>query len=117
MQDNHIRITINLSGNNAVSFATKYGWMEKQSLVIDAIDINDAAETATLVLRDLDVRPFENCSSNEDFVLEANVIISDMITRISEVELVSNEYREIGIETNAMCISIKFEGTYQVHFT
>lgn len=113
--DQHIRVVISVESNERVSFITKYGWVESKSITIDAIDLEQAKEKTVDFLNDLEPAPFQNCSSNEEFVAEAENHMTDLTAAIEELEFVEDGKFELQC-VFPMQVSIKFTDYYQVDF-
>lgn len=112
--DQHIDLTITIDGKKRLAFSTDYGWAEKQSLLVDMCNMEDARDAAKKFVKGLSLVPAENSVDNEDFLPEGEEAKAYLLTLIDNIKLIKGK-------TAISCVHpfdlhIKFEETYEVCF-
>lgn len=114
MKDNHIKVSIKVSGNEKVCMVSKFGWLEEMSVVIDSVNSESAHENIKSFLEELQLAPFNNCVSNEEFVEVAEKQIAELLAHMRQHKGGFENFEVIS--KGAAIIDIHCEPYYVVEF-
>ncbi len=116
MKDTHVRVTGQVDGRRYVSLSTDFGWVEKASIVIDAVDIQEAQKLISKWLDTFNVVPFQNDVGNECYIDPSKGVLSRMKDSVAEtMSLCPGMSRRIN-HSDCLAVGVKFEYYYEVDF-
>ena len=113
--DKHIELKIKVDGKSKVAFNTTYGWVSDTSITIDSINETLAISSCNNFLKSLDAVPFENCSSNEEYVDIADDALGHAIDFIADLKSIDKQILYMNME-DAILIEISMVPSYEVNF-
>lgn len=113
--EQHIEVSVVVSGKNKVAFNTDFGWVSGMAMQgLDALSVESAIKGVNDFLKTLDVVPFENMCENEEYVEDAEDTLSEFIDLIADISDISEEISFSHSEHLQFLVTMK--PSYEVNF-
>lgn len=120
--DNHVEVSIQVSGIGRVAFTTDHGWANSMSYNLDMVNLKDALSTIRSFIDSLSIVPAFNDASNEMYVSMAKCDLEYIIMSLELHGLTEESMKDMGEGSflisveNALSISISLSDSYTVSF-